>query len=354
MKLTKSRKMTVGIFMAAMIMWPASLTQAGFMDKFKKSKSVDLAPFADQTIGLLGQLDYGLKRNTAIRLRKYADKSQPDFARLVQLENHMMMFLKGILRYSLKIWELSEKNIPETEKCRFYSEYLGDLAREIVSKDKFNVSMSGEDLEEGLAYIAGQKKLLKALEAAGPFMDQFDSITRGVIQEVTEKSIVVGNYLGKVIAADYAQLMMVHEKTQDLKAQILHFMELNLAYFNREPGALEKIRKLPILKRRDFAKYTPVTTKNLPQLRERMLQKLSDIQKLMKGLQPDYEDYFASHKELQQLIDKHDREVKEASVAIIVWSRAHRTMASGKVNPAEWFDLTNTKALIGFAKDVAF
>ena len=78
------RKALACLILIPILSGPFSPVSAGFMDKFKKSKSVNLAPFADQTIGLLGQLDYNLKRESAIRLRKYVDKKDPDMARLMQ------------------------------------------------------------------------------------------------------------------------------------------------------------------------------------------------------------------------------------------------------------------------------
>jgi len=46
--------------------------------------------------------------------------------------------------------------------------------------------------------------------------------------------------------------------------------------------------------------------------------------------------------------------IREARLTFVVWSRAYQKMASGKTEPAEWFDISDTgKLLFGVAKKAA-
>ena len=46
------------------------------------------------------------------------------------------------------------------------------------------------------------------------------------------------------------------------------------------------------------------------------------------------------HEELDNIIKAHNEEVRQSIDIITLWTEAHRKMASGITEPAEWFDIT--------------
>ena len=70
---------------------------------------------------------------------------------------------------------------------------------------------------------------------------------------------------------------------------------------------------------------------------------VNDNYKYMKA---DYDEYFASHQELKNIIGTKGKGIKEARLTFIVWARAYQKMALGKSDPAEWFDITESGGLL--------
>ena len=49
---------------------------------------------------------------------------------------------------------------------------------------------------------------------------------------------------------------------------------------------------------------------------------------------------------LFQLMDKAVERTNQVRLIMLVWSRAHQKMASGVVDPADWFDIKDAPALL--------
>jgi len=54
---------------------------------------------------------------------------------------------------------------------------------------------------------------------------------------------------------------------------------------------------------------------------------------------------------IAQVVEYKDDAIREAHLTFVAWSRAYQKMASGKTDPADWFDISDTgKLLFGAAK----
>ena len=57
-------------------------------------------------------------------------------------------------------------------------------------------------------------------------------------------------------------------------------------------------------------------------------------------LQPFWDEYRAAHTEIDELADLAMEQIAKVRLILLVWTRAHQKMASGIVDPADWFDIT--------------
>ena len=53
-----------------------------------------------------------------------------------------------------------------------------------------------------------------------------------------------------------------------------------------------------------------------------------------------------SHNELKKIVKAKDQGIKEARLTFIIWSRAYQKMAAGKIDPAEWFDVSESGTVL--------
>ena len=85
--------------------------------KWLKTESANLAPFAEQTISMVGQLNYSVSREEILYLRGMIDyMGGPEVLdRYLGLEEQVIRMLKGMVAYSLQVVAISEQDI-STEK----------------------------------------------------------------------------------------------------------------------------------------------------------------------------------------------------------------------------------------------
>jgi hypothetical protein len=63
-------------------------------------------------------------------------------------------------------------------------------------------------------------------------------------------------------------------------------------------------------------------------------------------LKPELELYAALQREVDENVKSFDSELRATWGVIFVWTRAHQRMASGVVDPAEWFDVKDAPSTI--------
>jgi len=98
--------------------------------KFLKQESENLTPFANQTISLVSNLEYGLSDNEILYLRKIDDYIDEDnaFDRFEALESQVGNQLKALVTYSMQIVTISEQDISENKKSNELADILVSLS----------------------------------------------------------------------------------------------------------------------------------------------------------------------------------------------------------------------------------
>ena len=100
--------------------------------KFSGSESVNMTPFAENTLLLLSELDYGLPAEDIAVVEKYVDLRDPDVRALRDLVGIQRTFLKGIIEYSVKIVNLGESDLNPSAQAQAYHSYLRGLVEWFV------------------------------------------------------------------------------------------------------------------------------------------------------------------------------------------------------------------------------
>jgi hypothetical protein len=97
-----------------------------------------------------------------------------------------------------------------------------------------------------------------------------------------------------------------------------------------------------------------LSTSELAQLHKAVTEELRLVNENYAQMIPDVEEYQQSHRELIKLVESKEDAISEARLTFVLWSRAYQKMASGKEDPAEWFDISDTgELLFGAAKKAA-
>ena len=97
------------------------------------------------------------------------------------------------------------------------------------------------------------------------------------------------------------------------------------------------------------------SNEDLAAIADYLIGRLERMNKIGKQIEPDWETYRMTHRELTRLRANVDIEIRKVRLMTLVWVRAHQKMASGRVSPAQWFDIQSAPAqLIGVGVKTVF
>ena len=92
--------------------------------KITKKRTANVAFFADTSIALVGDTDFGLTRDDAVYNRDLFTPDEDEEQRLRVKLAEINEYLKAIVRYSLAIVDIAETPVSETEIVALYADFL--------------------------------------------------------------------------------------------------------------------------------------------------------------------------------------------------------------------------------------
>ena len=319
-------------------------------DKFTRQERENLTPFANQTITLVSTLDYGLSDNEYLYLRKIEDYVEGDkpFERFVALENQVGNQLKALVAYSIEMVRISEQPVSDNEKSRRLADILVQLS-DLTSKDQVvPPEKSASDYDELRQQVYASEDYLDSLRILVPLIDDFTAHALRVVDELeNEKRKVIillehaiDNKYGTVIAFENEMRLVknTYYKTAIALARYAKTRDEKYIAEMRELGMLPVVR---IVKGKH-----KLSSSEMLLIHKTINDRMSAINDNYNYLKPDYDAYYTSHQELKNITDSKERGIKDARLTFIVWRRAYQKMASGRTEPAEWFDITESGSLL--------
>ncbi|MEE9368907.1 MAG: hypothetical protein V3V05_08580 [Pontiella sp.] len=89
------------------------------------------------------------------------------------------------------------------------------------------------------------------------------------------------------------------------------------------------------------------TREELKVIGEHLEARLNAMHRIRQEVDPDWNDYLDTHKELKLIAKRSMTMVQRTQIMMLTWVRAHQKMAAGVVDPADWFDVgESTKNLL--------
>ena len=119
---------------------------------------------------------------------------------------------------------------------------------------------------------------------------------------------------------------------------LINYLVIAVILFGSMSGCT-KVTKQESENRAPFAKQTIALTG--------MLEFTLKDEQLLYGVQADHQ----AHQQLAKIVELKDDGIREGRLTFVVWSRAYQEMVSGKLDPTEWFDISESGSLLfGVAK----
>jgi hypothetical protein len=327
--------------------------------KFLKQESENLAPFAQQTIDLIGTLDYSLDDTEVLYLRdieKYIDVEDP-YGRYLKLENQGGNMLVALVAYSMQIVAISEQSISDNEKANRLADVILELV-DLVREDEVVVNPNRDDEknQEVIARVRQSQDYLEALRLLLPLINEFSAHAGRVLDELLIEKNKVAFLTDAAIDKKYGAVLELHQEMRAAKDDMFKTL-VNLSQYSvtRDPVYLNKMKSygmFSVLVATENKKS--LSTSELAQLHKAVTEELRLVNENYAQMIPDVSEYQQSHRELIKLVESKEDAISEARLTFVLWSRAYQKMASGKEDPAEWFDISDSGALLfGAAKKAA-
>lgn len=328
-------------------------------EKFVKHESENLAPFAQQSIDLIGSLEYSLTDSEVLYLRDIADyiDDKDPYARYTALEDQVGNMLVALVTYSLQIVTISEQGISENDKANLIADVVVALI-ELVRKDEVVVNPNRDDekINAIIAQVRQQEDYLEALRLLMPLINEFSAHAGRVLDQLDREKQRLALVIDASIDRKYASVIELHKEMRLAKDDMFRTL-INLSKYSvtRDPVYFEKMRSygmFSVMAATENKKS--LNTRELAQLHKAATDELRVVNENYTQLMPDIIEYQNTHNELFKLVEDKEDAIREARLTFLVWSRAYQKMASGKTDPAEWFDITETgDLLLGAAKKAA-
>ena len=310
--------------------------------KFVSGTKADLGPFADNTISMLSDVDLSIKRNETIFARRFFDESGAEEKKMKFLSDNMEVALTNMVDYSITLVNLSASSRSEQEQVTAYAEYLTKFEEDFL----YSAAMTSVEFGALIEKIKNQPDFLAALRSAQPMIN---IAAISVIKELNELSKAIEQVANKIdakIDVEYADVIRYQRKLEDEKYRVLNAFEIIYDAYRTDKPDLSGLTESGVIWTPEIIPKGRPTTKDLQEIGKHLRARLDAMHTIQNEIQPDWEDYRAAHRELDDLMDKAVERVNRIRLIVVVWVRAHQKMASGTVDPADWFDIKDAPALL--------
>lgn len=321
--------------------------------KFVGSTRADVGVFADQTLVMMGDPEFGFSKGTEIYTKVFLDPDGAEEIRFARSMKSAERVMAAIVKYTLTILTFVETESEDEGRIRLYTQYLSSFDDKVLKALK----LDDDYYEEILLDVRSQDKFMDALVAAQPLINGAGRYMDQTLIDMSENLDALEKKVDKKIDAEYADVIRYQKTLESEEYEILATLEELYLYLSRRDKEAYKraLAHGTILDKEVIPRGSSPSYAELSKVRDHLLERLDGIDRIWKIIEPDWITYRETHRELDALADMVKRQIVRVRLTTLVWVRAHMKMASGKYAPAEWFNVSEaTSKLIGVGAWAAF
>ena len=314
-----------------------------YKKNFHNQRVANIGYFADSTIAMMSDLDLTLTREDTLLVRRFIDNGGPEEQQVMQLAGQLKKDLSNLVRYSIEIVNIAESDQEEALRIENYALFLYGFRDADVDSNGRTYDL----LEDALEEVVVQTEFLKALRKAQPLLNAKVLAAALEVDELIEAVRALSLIIDERIDAEYADIIRYRAKLEREKFDILTAFEIIYdAYRNEEPD-LGELRRSGVIWMPEIIPEGRPEREDLQAIGEHLHKRLKALDIIQNEIKPNWEDYMATHRELDIIVDDTIRSVHQARIIMLTWVRAHQKMSAGTTDPAGWLDIGEvTKSLV--------
>ena len=310
---------------------------AGFTEKFQPQTTEDVGYFADQTVTLLNQADFGFSRDETVYTREFYDNEGELESRLNSMVDEIDYIFEGIIEYSVELVLIVQANDTDEARINAYANYLEKASRE-NERLYAQVRLPKEVYQQVLEKIRAQTKLRYALINAQPILSGLGWHMNTLLNDIKDTTDAVAFKMEERIDERYAEVIRYQKALEKEKYNVLRALSYVYLTFAGDKEAYQKLRKSNIVRDKKILPKSVPDEDGLRKIAEHLRIRLDALENIGEDILQDWEVYRATHNELDQLHAKMMKSIHLMRMLTMVWLHAHQQMAAGKTQPAEWFE----------------
>ena len=305
--------------------------------KFTPQQKANMGIFADQTITMLSEADFGFSRDESVYTREFFSAVAESDLPVKQGMAEAAWFFGEIVDYSVGLVTIVEANNDEASRVKAYQEFMSGFNADMLQKLEFEVDHYNGVIEE----IGREKEFLGALRKGQPIINAAGRYMHLVLDQLEVDIEALVQDLEQEIDAEYKDVIQYQEALEEEKYTILRSIALLYLAYKGESDAFEKLVAEGSIRRKELIPTNEPTVDELETVGEHLRIRLDALHLIEQEIKQDWDNYRATHQELDRLHGKAIEQNGRARLITLVWLRAHQKMASGVTSPAEWFDISN-------------
>jgi hypothetical protein len=193
----------------------------------------------------------------------------------------------------------------DAQQVSDYANYLSSFQKEVVEV----LAVPDENFSEVIAQIRKQKNLLDAVRTAQPIINALSRYGQLMLNDYDESISIVAANLDSAIQQNFSVLVDFSDILDRRRSAVLAEIAVLEA-----SAATNKI------------------------YRDGLLERVDRVQDIAAIVRPQLELYWDTHRELDAINLATTSGSAQVRLILLVWSRAHAAMASGKKISTDWVD----------------
>ena len=300
---------------------------------FKSSTHLDVGPFAENTIGLIGEVQSATRPVVWIHLRGYESLASVSEARQAVLPTRILM--RSVALYSTQVVALYESDVSDARKSAELARYLDENIRaRLKARPSAEDFFTQTELDSAVSHVRAAPTFLAALGAAQPVVSAALTYGNCAYDTMEARVNLAADDIGARIDAGCIPLKNQLETLQNLQIEATGRYALLTQYRQGNADALDSLRA----RDPEIGEFLPAgrepSIAALDAAEKHMVSEIETVRAMRDRLAPDFEIYQAQQQELDALRHQALEGARLGRITLMLWARSHRNLAGGIKVPA--------------------
>jgi len=298
---------------------------------FSSSRRLDMRPFGENTVQMVGEMQKFQRPAPWVYLKKYSDR--PEVLAVGTEHLALRALLRGVALYSLEVVALGESRLSEQAKVRELASYLQESVRPNLPADAGTEVFGWADFDEVIGDVKKRETFIDAIGAAQPLVAAVQTAGLRIFDRFDERVSEAEKAVSTEIEGDFAPLKRTIKELEDLQLRSIDGVTLIYQHRLGAPQALDELRRIYPPAAEQLPPGKEPTSRQLEAAELVLVAELDRIQRLKDQLIPEFNIYKESQRELEGLRILNEERARLGRATLTFWARSHKNLGMGVVVP---------------------